>query len=719
MNKFEFKNLTPFKWFVLENFPFIEADFDALTEWQLFCKLGKEMNKIINSENTLGTQVENVTNAFIELQKFVNNYFDNLDVQEEINNKLNEMAEDGTLQEIITEFLKIKSLLVFDNVNEMKLSTNLINGSYTKTLGFYNKNDFGGNIYKIRNKIEEDIIDDILIIEINETLVAELILNSVMNVEQFGAYGNNVEDDTLSIQLAINNCKKVLFNKTYKTTSQITINTLCELIGNGTSIINSTLSGKDDVFKVLTSNVNFLNLEINLQYNGGGVHGEHGATICFGTYKMDTPLNISNFIIRNCKIKREGTLSTNIAIFGDTHNVLIENCYIYGECITLHWSGDFDERYPNTGRCSITFHPYNVSIKNNVLENNRGVFVSSAYNVEILNNRFINNTYPVTFSIGDYGNTFAQEYQKESIMTGLLVENCSFNEYSENAIYATGYGFREDDPLHQKNYLTTSKINIRNCSFNDSTLNPNKSIIALILAYGLKFDNCKFNSVNRKNAIYGNPFFNTSIENCIFNVTETPISIFGGNNININNCQAVVNTLFNFIRTTEYTFNFTELTYQVENLTIKDNNCSGATTLMKLEHTKNSLIDNNKILNCNIGVHLLSDNEEITISNNKFSDSSNTLIASHFNIKSDFCKNLTVLNNNFNGARGVGININSLNNRILHNNSLNNLFNNALLVALIGSRTNKDVFLLGNLVDSTSQLIYGNEYQYINYTENV
>ena len=121
MNKFEYKNLTPFKWFVLENFPFIEADFDALTEWQLFCKLGKEMNKIINSENTLGSQMENVTNAMIELQNYVNqeilhqdeditefknyvtNYLENLDVQEEINNKLDDMVEDGTLERIINE----------------------------------------------------------------------------------------------------------------------------------------------------------------------------------------------------------------------------------------------------------------------------------------------------------------------------------------------------------------------------------------------------------------------------------------------------------------------------------------------------------------------------------------------------------------------------------------------------------------------------------------
>ena len=100
-NKFEYKNLTPFKWFVLENFPFIEADFDALTEWQLFCKLGKEINKIIDSQNTVGSEMEKFTQAFIELQNYVNNYFENLDVQDEINNKLNEMAKDGTLTQLI------------------------------------------------------------------------------------------------------------------------------------------------------------------------------------------------------------------------------------------------------------------------------------------------------------------------------------------------------------------------------------------------------------------------------------------------------------------------------------------------------------------------------------------------------------------------------------------------------------------------------------------
>ena len=48
--------------------------------------------------------VNNNTEAIKELQDYVVHYFDNLDVQEEINNKLNEMAEDGTFDEICNRY---------------------------------------------------------------------------------------------------------------------------------------------------------------------------------------------------------------------------------------------------------------------------------------------------------------------------------------------------------------------------------------------------------------------------------------------------------------------------------------------------------------------------------------------------------------------------------------------------------------------------------------
>lgn len=144
---FDYKNLSPFKWFVLENFPFIEADFDALTEWQLFCKIGKEINKIIDSQNIVGEQAENLTNSFNTLYNYVYNYFDNLDVQDEINIKLNEMATDGTLERIINQeiFGKIENYIKEDNLLKNK-PTICIGDSYL--VGGASNGTNWGDLYK-------------------------------------------------------------------------------------------------------------------------------------------------------------------------------------------------------------------------------------------------------------------------------------------------------------------------------------------------------------------------------------------------------------------------------------------------------------------------------------------------------------------------------------------------------------------------------------------
>lgn len=189
---FTYTNLTPFKWYVLENFPFIEADFDALTNWQLFCKLGKEINKIINSVNLSGQQVEELTKAFNDLQDYVNNYFNNLDVQEEINNKLDEMAQNGELTNLVTEYLKLKCIFAYDTVEDMTNSTYLSEGSYSKTYGKDSFNDGLGRFYKIRNIKTSDVIDGVNIIKINnsDTLIAELIKENYL--EDIKNLKNNV-----------------------------------------------------------------------------------------------------------------------------------------------------------------------------------------------------------------------------------------------------------------------------------------------------------------------------------------------------------------------------------------------------------------------------------------------------------------------------------------------------------------------------------------------
>ena len=173
---YDYKNLRPFKWFVLQNFPFIEADFDAITNWQLFCKLGEEINKLINSMNLTGEQVENLTNAFNSLEAYVNNYFDNLDIQDEIDNKLDEMAESGELQEIIGQYINLHGVLAYDTKTSMKTATNLVDGSICKTLGEISYSDGKGAMYRVRPILNTDVVDDINIIALyDNNLIAQKI----------------------------------------------------------------------------------------------------------------------------------------------------------------------------------------------------------------------------------------------------------------------------------------------------------------------------------------------------------------------------------------------------------------------------------------------------------------------------------------------------------------------------------------------------------------
>lgn len=169
------KYVPHFKWFVLQNFPFIEADFDAITNYELYCKIVEYLNKVITANNEIGNQVESLSVAFTNLTNYVDNYFENLDIQSEINNKLDEMAESGELTEIISEYLNVFSIIGFNTVSDMGGATNAIEGSFFRTYGKLTYNDGKGAFYKVRTILNTDVIDgDELVALTNfSTLVAE------------------------------------------------------------------------------------------------------------------------------------------------------------------------------------------------------------------------------------------------------------------------------------------------------------------------------------------------------------------------------------------------------------------------------------------------------------------------------------------------------------------------------------------------------------------
>ena len=198
---------SPFRRFVTTIGVFPTAFTDAMTYYECLAYLVKYLEEtVIPAVNENAEAVEELQTLYVQLKSYVDNYFDNLDVQEEINNKLDEMAESGQLSEIIASYLNSKAVFGFDNVASMKESTNLINGSYAETLGYYNKNDGGSALYKIRTITNDDVVDEASIISLSDdSLVAELVVkNNTVNVKQFGAYGDDTHDDTNAFKKIIN-----------------------------------------------------------------------------------------------------------------------------------------------------------------------------------------------------------------------------------------------------------------------------------------------------------------------------------------------------------------------------------------------------------------------------------------------------------------------------------------------------------------------------------
>lgn len=133
-------------------------------------------NEVIPAVNNNGKVVEELQEKFVALKTYVDNYFDSLDVQQEINNKLDELINTGEMAEIIAQYLSIPSVHGYQTVNDMKVSENLINGSIAITLSKDELGDDKGRLYLIRTKNTTDVIDEDNILSMqNENLVAVLI----------------------------------------------------------------------------------------------------------------------------------------------------------------------------------------------------------------------------------------------------------------------------------------------------------------------------------------------------------------------------------------------------------------------------------------------------------------------------------------------------------------------------------------------------------------
>ena len=113
----DYKTLQPFRYWCQKVLPLVYDD--SLSYYELLCKVVDYLNKTMEDVETLHGDVTSLHAAYTELQDYVNNYFSTLDVQEEINNKLDKMAESGVLGNILSKIIPIGQPIFINTTNEM------------------------------------------------------------------------------------------------------------------------------------------------------------------------------------------------------------------------------------------------------------------------------------------------------------------------------------------------------------------------------------------------------------------------------------------------------------------------------------------------------------------------------------------------------------------------------------------------------------------------
>lgn len=131
--------LSPFKLWTLQNFPFIAEDFDALTNYELMCKIVEKINEIINLTNEQTATFKYLEEEFVKLKEYVDEYLIGLDdIKDQI--KLINQALDN-IGEVLLEHTN--SIIRLDNKidSEIERVISIINDNYNMLKNYIDYQD--------------------------------------------------------------------------------------------------------------------------------------------------------------------------------------------------------------------------------------------------------------------------------------------------------------------------------------------------------------------------------------------------------------------------------------------------------------------------------------------------------------------------------------------------------------------------------------------------
>lgn len=128
----QFKDLKYFKGWTLENFPFIEDDFDAITTYQFMCKIVEYLNEVIYNQKILDENNEEIVKLVQELKAYVDEYLEDLtDIKEEIatiEENLTSLGE--TVDENTTDIANLDTKIDYEISSLKNYTDNAIQTNY-------------------------------------------------------------------------------------------------------------------------------------------------------------------------------------------------------------------------------------------------------------------------------------------------------------------------------------------------------------------------------------------------------------------------------------------------------------------------------------------------------------------------------------------------------------------------------------------------------------
>ncbi|MCQ2737297.1 MAG: hypothetical protein MJ224_01665 [archaeon] len=550
----ELKKLTPFKSYCLQNFPFIEEDFDAITNYELLCKIVEYVKAIGSSQNE------------------IINWFNNLDVQDEVNNKLDKMVETGELESILTNYLfkKQTGTIVLKNIyrDVNEYISDITNESETNPIKGY----FQGMVTTPTS----------IIYAVQPNGFYENKLNYVYLVEVSKSNGNIIKESYLELyhcnSIAYNDDKKELYIATvvkYENNQTLQNNDIIIVDYNDFTIketitLPSAITGIDELLSVSYDNKN------NVLAIGGKKHlfimndfnNVNKVITLNDNFNNDiNPYTNNKYILQELKLYNniiyrltaKGLMLYNIngnnfqnlfsfetdipLLLGEIESIAIEeNGDIYLNSVQVYHMKGYNERMfdrtifkTNIFKNEIKNFEYETLIANDIV-----VYVKPSTNNHLM---YGTNLYP--FKHIGQAIMFSDSVKKDKIRIvlqddtnyGFLIcrnNKCITITPSTNASLYCLY-------IDGNNRIEFNGINF---DFSNDLLVDNENNKNCYLEFGnTVFNNCNFTSSNKNDKCITSFHNKTSLnycnfnnfENALYNKNMSTIDIIGGNWTNITN----------------------------------------------------------------------------------------------------------------------------------------------------------------------------------------